>query len=254
MPRWQKQLDQLIAGERRHLLINAPCVEAMQVMSPGIIDGCAVDPPYGVDWRGRENAHPQGIANDKNPYIWFLHELHRVLKPSAALACFHVERLQQQWRTAIELAGFKCHNQFIWDKANGGMGDCARTFAPRDERARIASKGRWRLPNGRPDNLLRCKNIPPRQRHHVTEKPVEVMAYLIKHLVGAGGIVIDPTMGSGSTGVAAMRLGYRFIGIELDPRNFEIARKRINDELRDQQRSLNPKLARQPHAFLVGAV
>lgn len=249
MPRWQTQLDDLVAGRRRYLLINAPCVEAMQAMPAGILDGCAVDPPYGVSWCGLDDKQ-KPIANDRHPYIWFLHELHRVLKPSAALACFHVERLQQEWRTAIELAGFRCHNQFIWDKGNGGMGDTLRAFAPRDERAWIASKGRWRLPHGRPDNLLRVANIPPRRRNHSTEKPVEVMAYLIRHLVRRGGVVIDPTMGSGSTGVAALREGYRFLGIELDPANYAVAQRRLAEAESEADRLPKAKIARQPHAYL----
>ncbi|MEM6750745.1 MAG: DNA methyltransferase [Planctomycetota bacterium] len=250
MPRWSNQLADLIAGRRRHLLLRGPCVEVMQAMPPEVFDLCAVDPPYGVNWRGWENKHDRGIANDRHPYIWWLHEAHRVLKPSAALACFHVERLQQEWRTAIELAGFRCHNQFIWDKGSGGMGDTARQLAPRDERAWIASKGRWRLPSGRPDNLLRCPTIPPRQRHHPTEKPVEVMAYLIRALAKPGSLVIDPTMGSGSTAVAALRCGYRVLGIELDPHNFDVARRRVADEVR---RGPKPCRARPAHTYPAAA-
>ncbi|MBB6429192.1 DNA-methyltransferase [Algisphaera agarilytica] len=252
MPRWRSHFEDLVAGRRRHLLINGSCLEALQAMPPEVIDCCAVDPPYGMDYRGFENQR-SAIANDKHPYIWFLGETFRVLKPSAALACFHVERLQDRWKMAIETAGFRCHNQFIWDKGHGGMGDTARALAPCDERAWIASKGRWRLPNGRPDNILRCANIPPGKRHHSTEKPVEVMAYLIKALCRSGGIVIDPTMGSGSTGVAALRHGYRFIGIELDPGNFAVAKKRIDDELRAKARRPKPKLARMSHAYPVHA-
>ncbi|MEM7626543.1 MAG: DNA methyltransferase [Planctomycetota bacterium] len=229
MPRWLKQLHQVIEGKRDYLLIHAPCVEALQRMPAGVFDVCAVDPPYGMNYRGFENQH-RPIANDRRPYVWFLDETYRVLQASAALACFHVERLQSEWKTAIELAGFRCHNQFIWDKGHGGMGDTARAFAPRDERAWIASKGRWRLPNGRPDNLLPCANIPPGQRHHPTEKPVPVMGHLIAHLAHYGGLVLDPTMGSGSTGVAALRHGYRFVGIELDAENYATAQKRMKTE------------------------
>ena len=64
---------------------------------------------------------------------------------------------------------------------------------------------------------------------HPTQKPVPLLEYLIKTYTNAGETVLDPTMGSGSTGVAAANTGRRFIGIELDAGYFEIAQKRIAD-------------------------
>ncbi|MEM8781925.1 MAG: DNA methyltransferase [Planctomycetota bacterium] len=246
MPRWKPQLDELIAGRRRHVAIGGDCIPAMAAMDAGAFDACVVDPPYGVSWKGVDDQR-RPIANDRRPFIWFLGGLDRVLKPDAALACFHVERLQQEWKAAIEIAGFTPRGQFIWDKGHGGMGDCARSFSPRDERAWIASRGRWRLPCGRPDSILRCPNVPPAQRRHPTEKPVEVMAYLVRHLVRPGGIVFDPTMGSGSTGVAALKEGRRFVGIELDPHNLGVARKRLRDAEASHGREPRAKLAPVPH-------
>jgi DNA modification methylase len=63
--------------------------------------------------------------------------------------------------------------------------------------------------------------------HHPTVKPIKLMEYLIKLITPPGGIVLDPFMGSGSTGVAAKNLGFEFIGIELSEDYAEIARKRI---------------------------
>jgi site-specific DNA-methyltransferase (adenine-specific) len=62
---------------------------------------------------------------------------------------------------------------------------------------------------------------------HPTQKPVALMEYLIKTYTLPGETVLDFTMGSGTTGVACKRLGRNFIGIELDPGYFEIAKKRI---------------------------
>jgi site-specific DNA-methyltransferase (adenine-specific) len=62
---------------------------------------------------------------------------------------------------------------------------------------------------------------------HPTVKPQALMRYLCTLVTPPNGIVLDPFMGSGSTGVAALNLGFRFIGIELDPHNFEIACARI---------------------------
>lgn len=62
---------------------------------------------------------------------------------------------------------------------------------------------------------------------HPTVKPIKLMEYLIKLITPPNGIVLDPFMGSGSTGVAAKRLGFGFVGVELSPEYFEIAKQRI---------------------------
>jgi len=66
-----------------------------------------------------------------------------------------------------------------------------------------------------------------RANHHPTVKPVALMEYLIKLITPPNGIVLDPFMGSGTTGVACKRLGFNFTGIELNDEYFEIAKRRI---------------------------
>lgn len=62
---------------------------------------------------------------------------------------------------------------------------------------------------------------------HPTIKPLDLMEYLIKLVTPKGGTVLDPFMGSGSTGCASVRQGFDFIGIELEEESFEIAEQRI---------------------------
>ena len=66
------------------------------------------------------------------------------------------------------------------------------------------------------------------RNHHPTVKPTALMRYLCRLVTPPGGIILDPFMGSGSTGKAAMLEGFRFIGIERDAEYIEIARARIN--------------------------
>lgn len=68
----------------------------------------------------------------------------------------------------------------------------------------------------------------PRENFHPTVKPIKLMEYLIKLITPPNGIVLDPFMGSGSTGVASQNLKLEFLGIERDKQYFEIANKRIN--------------------------
>ena len=62
---------------------------------------------------------------------------------------------------------------------------------------------------------------------HPTVKPIKLMEYLVRLATQPGGIVVDPFMGSGSTGVAAINQGYQFIGIEKDADYFELAKERV---------------------------
>lgn len=71
----------------------------------------------------------------------------------------------------------------------------------------------------------------PSNREHVTQKPVPLMAEIV-NITPAGTVVLDPFMGSGTTGVAAVQTGRKFVGMEVNPEIFEIARRRIEEAAR----------------------
>lgn len=73
---------------------------------------------------------------------------------------------------------------------------------------------------------------------HPTQKPIDLMAWCIGMTKAAH--IVDPYMGSGTTGVAAVRLGRRFTGIEIDPGHFDTACRRIADELKRPRLDLAP--------------
>lgn len=120
-------------------------------------------------------------------------------------------------------------------KGHDDAGGASRFFycakASKSER----NKGLEGMPLGEPPRSARSKPAEgrssalgqPRQNHHPTVKPIKLMEYLIKLITPPNGVVLDPFMGSGSTGVAAKNLGFDFIGMELDKDYFEIARRRI---------------------------
>jgi adenine specific DNA methylase Mod len=72
-------------------------------------------------------------------------------------------------------------------------------------------------------------------RFHPTQKPVALLEYLIKTYTNEGETVLDNCMGSGSTGVACVNTNRKFIGIELDDNYFNIAKKRIDDAIKEKQ-------------------
>ena len=122
----------------------------------------------------------------------------------------------------FELPPTKCW--LVWDKLNGDndFADCelAWTNLPKAVR-RIQYM--W---NG----MLRQNGEP--RGDHPPPKPLGVMKWCIGHLINAPQTILDPFMGSGTTGVAAVQMGRKFIGIELDPDYFKIACKRIEDAQR----------------------
>jgi len=83
---------------------------------------------------------------------------------------------------------------------------------------------------GYPHNVLEFSNVCGSKAIHPTQKPVALMAYLIKTYTNEGETVLDFTMGSGTTGVAAMRLARNFVGIELHEPYMDIAIKRMDRE------------------------
>lgn len=82
-----------------------------------------------------------------------------------------------------------------------------------------------------PTNLLRFDFAPDEKRLHEAQKPVSILQYLLRLTTTHDQIVLDPFMGSGSTGVAAVRMGRKFIGIEQNPAYVTIAQDRLNREL-----------------------
>ena len=82
---------------------------------------------------------------------------------------------------------------------------------------------------GFPHNVLEYPNVIGKKAIHPTQKPEELLEYLIKTYTNEGETVLDNTMGSGSTGVACLNTNRKFIGIEKEENYFEIAKKRINE-------------------------
>ena len=87
----------------------------------------------------------------------------------------------------------------------------------------------WKTKNNGGRFPLTVIDFPKDGLNHPTQKPVALYSYLIQTYTNPGDVVLDITMGSGTTGVACVQTGRNFIGIELDPEYFAIAQKRIAD-------------------------
>lgn len=136
------------------------------------------------------------------------------------------------WRDEIEAAQAKYKRACIWVKPDSapqfnGQGPAmgAECFVTAWCGPGFSS---WNG-GGRRNVFTHLTNASDRHGEHPTEKPLSLMLELVDLFTQPGDLILDPFMGSGSTGVAAVRLGRRFIGIEKDARYFEISSERIAD-------------------------
>ena len=88
---------------------------------------------------------------------------------------------------------------------------------------------KYKSKTGYPNDILEFNCVKNQNRYHPTQKPTDLLEYLIKTYTNEENLVLDFTMGSGSTGVACLNTNREFIGIELDENYFNIAKKRIED-------------------------
>jgi site-specific DNA-methyltransferase (adenine-specific) len=183
------------------------------------VGSLVTDPPYGMNFQSnhRTIAH-QHIAGDNGPALlryavnWGLqHARHSVY-----VFC--------RWDNLRDVP--KPVSVITWVKNNWSMGDLDHEHARQTENILFYPLERHSWPNGRPQDVIHCERTG--NDHHPTEKPVDLMTEIVGW---TGGDVIDPFMGSGSTGVACARLGRPFIGVEIDVQYFRTAVERISAAL-----------------------
>ena len=213
-------------------LMQGDCLERMQEIPDGSIDMILADPPYGMGFqsnRSKSGPRHQKIKQDDAINYRWLSDAYRVLKTGGGIASFCDWKTSCRWADHIQDAGFNINSQVVWNRLHHGMGDLKGAFAPMHDIIWYASKGRRIFANGRPKSVIEVKRPSPSEDNgHPTCKPVPLMEALINSISDeSGGVILDPFMGSGTTGVACVNTGRNFIGIELDEKYFDIAKGRI---------------------------
>ena len=138
------------------------------------------------------------------------------------------------WRDAIEAAGAKYKRACVWVKPDAspqfnGQGPAmgAENFV-----AAWCGTGYSRWNGGGKRGVWTCNtNSRGRDGTHPTEKPLRLMSDLVVDFTNVGQTILDPFMGSGTTGIACLKEGRKFIGIEKDPKYFDLACRRIEKAL-----------------------
>lgn len=222
-------------------LIRGDCLESLSAIESA--DAVITDPPYcsgGATEASRGAATHQGLRSEtmkSGRFSWFssdnmttagLCELLRAVCVRApivdegSILAFCDWRMVSSLSPAMESAGYRLRNIIAWDKGHFG---CGTGFRPQHELILHLSKRSPRFHSASVGNVIRSKR--ERDREHPTQKPVDLIEQLIAVVSPVGGTVVDPFAGSGTTGVACVNLGRRFIGIEISSEYFAIAKDRI---------------------------
>lgn len=227
-------------------LYRDDCLKVLASMPDDSVDGVFTDPPYssGGMFRGDRAAKPSqkyqsseyrdryqdfhGDNRDQRSFgywsaLW-LSECLRVTKPGGVIVAFTDWRQLPTMTDAIQAGGWIWRGILSWDK----------TEAARPQKGRYRQQCEFMVWGTKGGREQVGPTLPGAFRHsvhgqdkiHMTEKPFGLMCDVLR-IVQPGGVVLDPFMGSGATGIAAKRVGLGFVGIELSEHWYGVARERI---------------------------
>jgi DNA modification methylase len=212
-------------------LILGDCLGVLRTLDADSVDAVVTDPPwkdYETGWYDASGWHRpiNRVCPDE-----YADDLYRVLADDAAAILWCDWASFAEHADAMRAAGFAVKNCIVWAKPNHTAGDLDGNLAYQHEMAVFAVKGRWVRHAGRDTNLWYEPHLFSRaKRDHPTEKPVGLMSRCVAAICPPDGTVLDPFAGSGTTGVACVRTGRNFIGVEIDPTYHAIAERRIAAE------------------------
>ena len=244
-------------------LYNGDCLEVMdKLIEQGVkVDAIITDPPYGTTACKWDSVIPFDA-------MW--ERLNKLIKPNGAIVLFGSEPFSSNLRTS-NIKNYRY--DLIWEKNNAGNFQLAKkqflkyhenisvfykkqpTYNPQgivklekpitqSNKGKTGKLGHLSSEKKRETYKQEYTNYPksilkfsrPGKPVHPTQKPVELLEYLIKTYTVTGETVLDFTMGSGSTGVACLNTNRKFIGIELDDKYFEIAKNRLKEATEKERR------------------
>lgn len=232
------------------VIYHGDCREILPQLGSESVDVIWTDPPYGHgnhddDLNARLNEHrniaSQPIANDSADAMRVvvdaaLSQAVRVLKHDCCCCCCCCcggggPKPTFAWvAERMDRSGLRFFHSVIWDKRNPGLG---WRYRRQHEMIMIAHRegGKLRWANDK----LAVPNIigmmPPRERFHPNEKPIELIVAFLAWHSKEGDTILDPFMGSGTTLRAAKDLGRKAIGIEIEEKYCEIAARRLSQEV-----------------------
>jgi site-specific DNA-methyltransferase (adenine-specific) len=251
----------------RFELINADVFDALKSLESASADFVFADPPYFLSNGGFSVKSGKTVSVNKGSWDessgfqadvdfhrrWIV-ECLRVLKPTGTIAISGTYHSIYQCGFILQELGCRIINDIAWFKPNGAPALAGRNFTASHETLIWASKSQkvkhvfnyptsksWDYPQDKllnPGMQMRSvwsiPTTPKREKEfgtHPTQKPLELLTRLIAICTLENALVLDPFCGSGTTGVAAITQGRKFIGIDLDKAHIDLARRRIEASL-----------------------
>ena len=233
-----------ILTKKQHCkLINSDSFEYMKNIADDSIDLILTDPPYNLSnystgniklsWRSEiNNDLADWDKTDFNPAL-LADDFIRILKPIGNIFAFCSYNIIGKWHEVFD-AKFDTFQFMVWHKTNpvpkiykaGFLNSCELIVC-------MWNKGHtWNFLNQKEmHNFIETPICMGAERtknpKHPTQKPVKVLRHIIERASNPGSLIFDPFMGVGSTGVAALEMNRRFLGIEIDKNYFVMAKGRL---------------------------
>jgi DNA modification methylase len=197
------------------------CLEVLPLIDK--VDAVITDPPYGMNFQSNfRNEKHLKIANDDSAEVaiqvinWCLQNTNHSIYAFG------------RWDNLYDYP--KPKSLITWVKNNWSMGDLHHEHARQTEVAFFYAMKDHFFPKQRPTDVIEYPRT--NNEFHPTEKPIGLMCKFVEWISGT---ILDPFMGSGTTGVAAIQMGRKFIGIEREQKYFDIACKRIEQAVSQPQ-------------------
>lgn len=247
-------------------LFQGDCIDILNMAAPESVDMIFADPPYMLS-NGGITCHAgkvvsvnkgkwdesKGIEEDFKFHLAWINACKRVLKPNGTIWISGTYHSIYACGFALQKAGFKILNDICWFKPNASPNVSCRYFtashetllwAKKDNSLKhtfnydIMKKGSW---GGdfikKPDRQMRSVwaiGTPKRSEKvfgkHPTQKPLELLRRIILAATNKGDLILDPFTGSSTTGIMALELGRKFIGIDLEQEYLELSIKRFEEQ------------------------
>ncbi len=249
-------------GNREHS-IKLFCGDCLQILSQfpqNSIDMIFADPPYFLSNGGITCHAGRMVSVDKGKWdvsrgveenhkfnLAWLSECQQVLSKDGVIWVSGTAHVIFSVGFAMQQLGFKILNDIIWFKPNASPNLSCRYFTHSTETVIWAAKNKKskhtfnyelmkQISNGKQmRNLWELSPPQPNEKlhgKHPTQKPLKLLERILLASTSKGDVVLDPFNGSGSTGVAALRLGRKYIGIEISEEYLNLTIARLEDELR----------------------
>lgn len=208
----------------KYSLFHSDCMEVLKTISDNSIDLVVTDPPYRVISGGKphKKGQPSGMLskndgkhfdfNDIEPEVW-MPEIYRVLKQDSQCYIMTNTINMERYLKICRETGFGLHSILAWQKNNVTP---SRWYMKNGEFTLFLRKGKAKPINNLGSKMIHQIDNIIGNKTHPTEKPVGLMELYITNSSKENDTIFDPFMGTGSTGVAALKNNRKFIGIEID--------------------------------------